>query len=189
MLVQPVDSDNNLYQVSNLIPQDLADKILATKWMDLKYTREQYQESWSRRRIDNNELPWVTQWDKHMESIWDDVIIQRFQSHFKKTILPYPGTAFWVDEPGFVCPIHTDGSLPGSVHIMWYGRSNLGTTFYNNKDTRDVRYHVEFKPNNGYIMINQSDDLGVQPMIWHDMMSPVPQNDYRVTSYTMINVF
>ena len=61
--------------------------------------------------------------------------------------------------------------------------------FYHHKNLDSVRYQVEFAPNNGYIMINQPDSSGTQPLLWHAMMNPVPQNDYRVTSYTMINVF
>lgn len=189
MEITAVDQDHNLFSVKNLIPKNLEEKILATPWMDLSYTREQYQETWARRRINTNELSWFTEWEDHMLATWQTTIVERFHSKFKKTILPYPGTAFWVDEPGFICPIHTDGTLPGSIHIMWHGTPNLGTTFYKHKDLNSLRYQVEFIPNNGYIMINQPDDSGTQPLLWHAMMNPVPQNDYRVTSYTMINVF
>ena len=189
MEITAVDQELNLFSIKNLIPQTLEEKILSTPWLELSYTREQYQETWSRRRINSAELPWFAEWEDFMSTQWQTVIVDRFQKQFKKTILPYPGTAFWVDEPGFICPIHTDGLLPGSVHIMWYGKSNLGTTFYHDKNLDSVRYQVEFKPNNGYIMINQPDLSGVQPLLWHAMMNPVPQNDYRVTSYTMINVF
>jgi len=189
MILTPVDLDSNLFSITNLIPSKLEEKIVSTNWLDLAYSREQYQQSWKRRRIDTTQLSWFPQWEEYMSSIWQETIVDRFQSYFKKIILPYPGTAFWVDEPGFLCPMHTDGELPGSLHIMWCGAPGLGTTFYKFNDVKSVRHQVEFKPNNGYIMINQSDEPGVQPLLWHAMLKPVPANSYRVTSYTMINVY
>jgi hypothetical protein len=93
------------------------------------------------------------------------------------------GTAFWVDEPGFVCDLHTDGAMSGSLHLSWIG---TGTSFYWHKDHTTPRYQVPALPNSGYIMINQVDSTGFRKMIWHGMLTPVPENTFRLTSYTWL---
>jgi hypothetical protein len=41
MLVTPIDSENNLFQVKDIAPADLVDQILNTPWMELPYAHRQ----------------------------------------------------------------------------------------------------------------------------------------------------
>lgn len=182
MQITPVDSENNLFRVQTVFPDELVQKIVTTPWMELAWQRQEGQESWPRRRINNDAIPWINDWDQHMNKIWGYV-----EQQLGIVTHGYTGTAFWLDEPGFTCGMHTDGELPGSLHLTWIGtESTHGTAFYWHKDPNTLRYQVPMEPNSGYIMINQPDNTGYRKLLWHAMLTPVPENTFRLTSYTWI---
>jgi hypothetical protein len=176
MQITPVDSENNLFKVEDVFSDNLVKQILATDWESLPWDRQEGQESWSRRRIRDSAIPWLLQWDTEIRQVWD-TMSQTTGFKFK----PYFGTAFWLDEPGFTCGMHTDGEMPGSLHMTWVGP---GTSFYWHKDPNTLRYRVLEQPNAGYIMINKPDDTGYRKLLWHAMLEPSPT--FRITSYTWI---
>jgi hypothetical protein len=176
MQITPVDSENNLFKIENIFSQDLVNKVLSTDWLSLPWQRQEGQELWARRRVQDHALPWIDQWHQELSQRWSEI-----EQQLGSKLHPYFGTAFWVDEPGFTCGMHTDGELPGSLHINWVGP---GTTFYWYKDPATVRYQVPLEPNSGYIMINRHDDTGYRKLLWHAMLTPV--ETFRVTSYTWI---
>ena len=176
MQITAVDSENNLFRVENVFSQNLVEQVLSTDWLNLPWDRQEGQESWTRRRIRDSAIPWLAQWDTELRQVWDSMS-QATGFKFK----PYFGTAFWLDEPGFTCSMHTDGELPGTLHLTWAGP---GTSFYWHKDPDTLRYRVLEKPNAGYIMINQPDNTGYRKLLWHAMLEPSPT--FRLTSYTWI---
>lgn len=178
MQITPVDQELNLFCVENIFPQSIVDQVLATDWMSLPWQRQEGQELWPRRRIHENAIPWIAQWHAHFESIWDQLGQQ-----LGINIQPYQGTAFWIDEPGFTCSMHTDGEMPGSLHLTWRGPA---TEFYWYKDPSTIRYRALSCPNCGYIMINQADTTGYRRLLWHAMPTPVELNTFRLTTYTWI---
>lgn len=178
MQITAVDKENNLFRVNRVFSDLLVDKILATDWGSLPWQRQEGQEAWKRKRIDHNFITWIDQWHNEMQQQWSSI-----EAAIGVAIQPYGGTAFWIDEPGFECPIHTDGEMPGSLHLTWFGS---GTSFYWYKDTTSLRYQVPSQPNSGYIMINRSDSTGYRPLLWHGMLDTVPENSLRITSYTWI---
>ena len=111
MQVTPVDSEYNLFKIENIFSQDLVDKILATDWLNLAWDRQEGQENWARRRIRDSEIEWLSQWDNELRNQWDKI-----QTQLGIKIAPYFGTAFWVDEDGFTCSMHTDGEI-GRAHV------------------------------------------------------------------------
>jgi len=178
MNITPVDSEHNLFRVDQLISNDLVQQVLNTPWLDMPWERQSGQENWARRRIHNNAISWLAQWDQELSQSWTTI-----QQQLNIKLAPYYGTAFWVDEPGFTCGLHTDGELPGSLHMPWIG---TGTSFYWHKNSATLRYQVPPLPNSGYIMINQADSTGFRKLIWHGMLTPVPQDTFRLTSYTWL---
>lgn len=176
MQVTPIDNENNLFKVENVFSDELAQQVLETDWLNLPWQRQEGQENWNRRRIENNAIPWIDEWDKQLRQAWDSLA-----SQLGRPIAPYAGTAFWLDEDGFTCSMHTDGELPGSLHLTWIGP---GTTFYWYKDPNALRYQVPSQPNAGYVMINQPDETGYRKLLWHAMLTPV--NNFRITSYTWL---
>lgn len=176
MQITPVDNENNLFRVENIFSAELVEKILATDWMNLAWDRQEGQENWARRRIQDSAIEWLPQWHQELSQAWPSV-----EAQLGIKIAPYYGTAFWLDEHNFTCTMHTDGELPGSLHMPWIGP---GTTFYWYKDPATVRYQVPAEPNAGYIMINKPDETGYRKLLWHAMLEPV--QNFRVTSYTWI---
>ena len=174
MLITPVDSENNLFRVEHAVSDQLAELVEATDWMALPWQPQEGQESWARRLIDNQAIPWINQWHNEMIQNWPMI-----EQCIGRKLQYYCGTAWWLDEPGFVCKMHTDGELPGSMHLTWRGP---GTSFYWHNDPATLRYQTPEQPNAGYIMVNQTDAQGYRRLLWHAMLSP--STTYRITSYT-----
>jgi hypothetical protein len=181
MQIKSVDQDNNLFVVSNIFSADLVDKILSTSWLELPTVENTGQNKWLRRKIVTDNLPWHNQFISELHQQQDTI--------FKNTgrYIQPEHSWFWLDEPGFTCAVHTDGELPGSLHLMWIGSSELGTTFYNTKNNKDVRKQFALIPNTGYVMINCADSTGYRLLQWHGMPTPVPKNTFRLTSYTLLS--
>ena len=178
MLIEPVDQEKNLFRITDVFPQHIVDLVANEDWLNLDWIRQEGQESWSRRRINQSAISWIDQWHAHFRSIWPEV-----EKQLGVPIHGYTDTAFWIDEPGFTCSMHTDGEMPGSLHLVWQGP---GTTFYWYKDPTQLRYQVPPGPNSGYIMISKPDSEGYRKLLWHAMLDPVPENSFRLTTYTWI---
>jgi len=176
MFVTAVDSENNLFKVEHAVSAELAAKVVATDWLSLPWQRQGGQENWARRRITDSSIPWIDQWHQEVESQWSNI-----ERHIGRRLQPC-GTAWWLDEPGFTCSMHTDGEMPGAMHLTWRGP---GTAFYWYKNPSTLRYQTPEQPNAGYIMINQPDSTGYRRLLWHAMLTP--SDSYRITSYTWMH--
>lgn len=183
MRITQVDEVNDLYLVNDAVPSDLVEKILATPWLTLPWERQAGQESWARRRIDDAVLPWLPEWETCCQNFW-----QQISDTIGVPLQSYGGTAWWLDEPGFTCALHTDGELPGSMQLTWIGaRPDLGTCFYWYKNPANLRYRFPMEVNTGYIMVKRMEESGYRPLAWHGMLTPVPRNTFRLTSYSWLN--
>jgi len=182
MQITAVDQDHNLFAIIDLVPQSLVDKILETDWLSLEHTLTEGNRL-LRRQVQNNQLPWIDEWHDCMRQSWQSIVEQTTCNH-----LNYADTGFWIDMPTYTCPIHTDGELPGSIQMYWIGAdTNIGTTWYHHKNQLDQTRHVfKFIPNTGYIMINQPEPNGYRKLQWHGMLTPVPDNSFRVSSYSWL---
>jgi hypothetical protein len=178
MQITAIDSQQNLFRVEQAVSAELAELVMTTDWMNLAWTRQERQETWARRRIVESAIPWINQWHQEISRQWPVI-----EHSIGQTLQHYCGTAFWIDEPGFTCAMHTDGKMPGSMQLVWQG---TGTAFYWNNTPNQLRYQTPATPNTGYIMINQTDHTGHRPLLWHAMLTPVPAHTYRLTSYTWI---
>lgn len=174
MLVTPVDAENNLFRVEHAVSKELSAQVLATDWLSLPWSRQEGQENWARRRITDTAISWIDQWHSEISSQWSAI-----EQCVGRRLQPYFGTAWWLDEPGFTCGMHTDGEMPGSMHLTWRGP---GTAFYWHRDPAALRYQTPEQSNAGYIMINQADSTGYRRLLWHAMLTPL--DSYRITSYT-----
>lgn len=182
MHITKLDDVNDLYAIEEAIPAALVAKILSTSWLDLPWIRQEGQESWARRRIEDDAIAWLPEWHLACSAIW-----QSIADALEVDLEPYGGTAWWLDEPGFTCALHTDGEMPGSMQLTWIGaRPDLGTCFYWYKDPATLRHRFPMKPNSGYVMIKRVDASGYRPLAWHGMLTPVPRNTFRLTSYSWL---
>jgi hypothetical protein len=178
MQLESIDHNNNLFKVSDAVSYELEKKIVSTDWIRLRFEKQPGQETWSRRLIINNQIEWIDQWDQEINNSWP-----KLQEIMKVELYPYVRTAFWLDEPGFICRIHTDGELSGSLQLNWIGDKNLATEFYHTKNFYNKRFSQPFIPNTGYAMVNMSGKNGNRYPQWHGMLNPVPTGTIRVTSY------
>jgi hypothetical protein len=181
MQITPIDNDNNLFRVENVFSAEIVNHVLSTDWLNVPWHRQEYQENWNRRRVEVESLPWFAQWEQEMSALISDV-----SQAVGYNLGTYGGTAFWLDEPGFSCPLHTDGEMPGSFHLTWIGDDDQGTTFYHTKNHSDIRYQVPMVPNAGYVMINLPDNTGYRKLLWHGMLHPVQDTKFRLTSYSWL---
>jgi hypothetical protein len=181
MKITPVDHYHDLFYIEDIISNELVEKILTTPWLSLSWDRQEGQAHMNRRRIDNSELEWIHEFDRAMVAHKEQII-----KHCGINDFWYLSTGFWVDEPGFECKIHTDGTLPGSIQLNWIGDINLGTTFYHDEHGLQTRQRFISRPNQGYLMINLPDRTGNRHLQWHGMTNAIPEGTYRVTSYSWI---
>jgi hypothetical protein len=178
MQITPVDDQHNLFQVTDAVSSELAQLVLATDWTSLPWIKQQGQENWPRRRIVNSAIPWIDKWHQEMSNSWEYI-----QQQLNIELVPYVETVFWLDEPGFVCSMHTDGEMPGSLHLNWTGPA---TCFYWHNRSDTFRYRAPAVSNSGYLMINQADANGYRKLLWHNMPTPVPEKTFRLTSYNWL---
>lgn len=180
MQITAVDQDHNLFRVTGVFPQDLVQKVLATDWINLPWQPQEGHRS--RRSIVNESLVWNQEWHQYCEELWPKI-----GTALGRSVSQYTGTAWWIDEPGFTCSIHTDGEMSGAIQITWIGH-NLGTSFYHYNNSRALRHQFEVEPNAGYLMINNPDPTGYRKLQWHGMLTPVPTGSFRVSSYSWLEV-
>jgi hypothetical protein len=186
MQITPVDHDSNLFAVTEMISQSLVDKILQTPWLSLTYHVEPSNRD-LRRRVHNSQLSWINEWHECIDQAWETIVAHTGCDHLEYFNLDGSATGFWIDMPTYTCPMHTDGELPGAIQMYWIGpNEDLGTTWYHYKDADRVRHSFKFKPNTGYIMINRPDLTGYRKLQWHGMLTPVPDNSFRVSSYSWL---
>jgi hypothetical protein len=86
-------------------------------------------------------------------------------------------TGFWLDLPGFSMDTHldNDGVYAAMQIYLTENTKSMPTVFYNNDGT--VRFIPKYQVNSGYLMLNNSNQ-------WHAMPYTVPDDEYRLTSYT-----
>jgi hypothetical protein len=172
-----VDPEQRVWQVEDLLPQDQAAEITATDWLDLAWDFTAGQESWPRRQIHYND-PEVQRYSGYIAQQLPQ-INQALGTEFKQC-----SGHFWVDQPGFTVPLHTDGHVPNAMQLYWVVPGpEYGTGFYTYKNTAALLYQTQSLPNSGYIMLNHLNADGSQPLLWHAMLNPVPAGHIRVSSY------
>ena len=177
---------DRLLRIESALPPTLAQQLQQHNWLQMPWARGQKQEKWPRRSLLTDGVDLLAQVQQH---IWQ--LIPKIETccaiEFDSK---YPATQWWIDEPGFDVGIHTDGELPGAMQLFWCAPGpEWGTVFYNNKHETDVLYQFPFVPNTGYIMLNAVNPDGSQPLQWHGMLNTVPENTYRVTSYTNLTSY
>ena len=166
-----------LWQVEDLLTAEQVSHIQSVDWNTLAWNQSPQQAGWLRREIVWNEpeIQPITPW---LNAGLDQV------NEATGSAFTVAGGTFWVDQPGFQCPLHTDGHLANSLQMYWIvADDSYGTGFYYHKRTDSLLYQFASKPNTGYLMLNHANPDGSQPLQWHAMLHPVPPNTIRVTSY------
>lgn len=171
MNILAVDDVLNLFQVSDIYPQELLAEFTAIDHLQTDWRKEDWQHQYPRRRLIYAADSIYTQLENcvkaHLQTIGKFVDVDMVACD----------TGFWLDLPGFCMNPHLDNDgVRASMQVyLNTNQSSLGTVFYNPDNS--VRYQSQYAPNTGYIMING-------PQQTHGMNNPVPADSYRISSYT-----
>lgn len=171
MKITPVDSKQDLFYVENFYPDNLLEAFCNQDHTSVPWKKEDWQIEYPRRRLIQTAGSIYDEMNKHVNSKIETI------SQVTKVNFMCADTGFWLDEPSFSMSPHLDNSgVFASMQVFLNNNaSNLGTTFYNSDKT--VRFQPDYKINTGYIMINNEAQI-------HGMTNPVPENSYRISSYT-----
>ena len=177
---------DRLFLIKDFLTQDLLNQLSTIEWATISADQQEPSGQLHRRKMPFNSHSIMTTFDHY---VWDN--LKTIES---ATGVEFDGkrpvTAWWYDEPGYVCPIHTDGHLVSSMQLYWYGATeDYGTVFYNSKNPDDTLYKFKFISNSGYLMLNQLNEDGSQPLQWHGALNIVPVGMYRLSSYTYLHTY
>lgn len=172
MTITPTDDTNDLFSVIDLYPVTILERLSDTDHATSAWKREDWQTEWNRRSIVNEPGSIYEAIDLYVKSKLPEI------EELTKTNILSCDTGFWLDEPGFTTDPHLDNEgvfIAMQVYLTEHTDVDMATEFYNNDNT--VRFKPEYKLNHGYLMINN-------PHQHHGMPTPVPNNTYRLSSYT-----
>lgn len=180
MKISAIDTRQDLYLIENILPDSLLQDIAQEPVENYEWELQEGQESWKRRKLI---LPASSNLN----------LVDKYLNEIRHTIASKIGvvwheydcwSSFWLDFPGFTTDVHLDGFLPSAMQL-YLGQNiiDIGTVFYyNNVVPLQIRYKFEYKPNTGYLMLNNDRQ-------WHGMLKPVPKDTFRLSSYTYFGTF
>ena len=177
MQLIPIDDSRRIWQVKDFFSSAEHQCLESYDWLNLPWSRGPSQESWKRRLLDFNhpDIKHISQVGISKLPEINDMLGTSFRDM---------GVNWWIDEPGFSVCIHTDGEIPCAMQIYHHVPGDQwGTCFYNFKSESHVRHQFLSTPNTGYLVLNHRNIDGSQPLHWHGMMNPVPENTWRLSSY------
>jgi len=170
MTITPVDSKNDLFFVENIYPQNLVDQVMSIDHRLTKSTCEEFQEDYPRKKL------------YHTHSVYNAMYtyVQSIQTTIEECVqmeFLSCDSAFWLDLPGFDMEKHLDNKKVFAAMQIYLTENTrpMPTVFYNSDDS--IRFEPEYCVNSGYLMFNNENQ-------WHAMPYTVPDNEYRLTSYT-----
>ena len=178
MHIKPVDQEPNLYSVIDVMPAALVSKILATSWLDLPWQQPPGQSTHSRRQILDSALPWALEWDLACHAVCAEI-----SAAVNHDMGDYVNTVWWLDEPGYHEPIHSNNHGANCMHLYWIGaRVDLGSVFFWYFDAGSRRYQFAHAANSAYVTVSRPNQDGTQNFLWNGMLEPVPRNTFRLSS-------
>ena len=194
MIISPIDSKKDLYQINNIITEDLLTALAKEPLEALPFSKMDWQADVPRRKLEQMPGSILNKIHEHIND--QKVFIGYSIGQEVKKI----DTAFWLDQEGFTYSPHIDN--PGVDKVMQIYLSNCpkaGTVFYNINESAvtvkddeqtwhyegsnpptDIRKAFDFKTNSGYLMINHKTQLHGVPYV-------VGKNDVRLSVYCWIN--
>ena len=186
MEIVPVGDTNRLFHITDVLPDTLFKDLLQVAWDTVPWRRISNQSHLSRRQLEPDHMPLfkdIAQCLRQRRVVIENELNIRFQrDHFN--------TVWWYDQPGFSIDIHTDGHLPSAMQLFWIASDqDQVTVFYQYKNMQYPISDFKFVPNTGYIMLNMPDADGTQPLLWHGMTVPVPADQFRISSYSLLGVY
>jgi hypothetical protein len=182
MIITPVDEQNNLFSVTNILPDNIIDQIKQEDLLNYSWELQEEQHDWKRRKL----LPASDSPILKIDNIYMSVMDQIAQALNIQFSVNHCNSNFWLDYMGFGCPIHLDGfgERPKIAMQIYLTETphELGTVFYHDTHGKKLRYRCPYKINTGYIMLNNDNQ-------WHGMTETIPEGTFRLSSYTYFSRF
>ena len=184
MIITPIDKNNDLFVIENILPRDLLLKINTENLWEIPWEDQRMQKGWKRRRLLPDDASPLSEVDFFYNQLLDQIaaatgVIFEHQHCW---------SSFWLDYEGFDCSIHEDGAernynpLMAMQIYLTESNSKLGTVFYHDNRGDQVRYAFPYKINTGYLMLNRAGQ-------WHGMPTKIPAGELRLSSYTYFGKF
>jgi hypothetical protein len=184
MIITPVDSKADLFIIENILPKTLVELINKESFWDYNWEEQPMQLDWKRRKLLPDPASPLSSVDQYYNEALSQIeYVTGIEFEHK-----HCWSSFWLDYEGFDCSIHEDGAernynpLMAMQIYLTESEDNLGTTFYHDIEGTDVRYVFPYKQNTGYLMLNH-------PGQFHGMLTKVPANHLRLSSYTYFGKF
>lgn len=182
MIIEPVDSLNDLFLVIDPISNELMAKLSKEDFWQYSWERQDMQQNWNRRKLIPNAL--LQQIDEEYLDLLDQIELAVNIKFTHKHCY----SSFWLDYENFTCGIHEDGAERNYTPLMAMqiylteANHDLGTVWYNDAEGKSIRYQFPYKKNTGYLMLNR-------PGQYHGMTNSVPAGHLRLSSYTYFGNF
>lgn len=172
MTITPVDDKLDLFSVTDFYPAEILNSVKSINHVESDWQREDLQTNWNRKRINNHVAQVYIEIDLFVKSKLAEI------EQITNTSILSCDTICWLDETGFTTRSHLDNDdvfVAMQIYLTEHPGTDMATEFYNEDCT--VRFKPEYRINHGYLMINN-------PTLYHGMLTPVPENTYRLSSYT-----
>ena len=172
MTITPVDDKLDLFSVVDLFPEPILERLKQTDHLQSDWSRMDWQEDWNRRRVTTRPGSVYAEIDLFVKSKLPEI------EHITNTSILSCDTGFWLDESGFITRSHLDNDgvfIAMQVYLTEHSGIDMATEFYYEDGT--VRFKPKYQINHGYLMINNANQ-------YHGMLTSVPDNTYRLSSYT-----
>ena len=176
MLIEPVCP--KLFEVKDILPESVVEEIKNLDWLSLPTDAPPLQEMMIRRRIKDEENLFLTETNRLLEKHGKQL------SAMLNLKFKYIRTLWWLDLPGFTSGVHIDSTNCPALQAYWLApNTTYGTRFYSGPNPRRDKLikGFDFIPNTGYLNDLTGSD---SEKIYHGMLNPVPENTFRISSYT-----
>jgi hypothetical protein len=178
MIIEPVCP--KLFQVKDILPELVVEEIKNIDWLNLPTDTPPMQEQMIRKKIKHEYVPALTKinqlLENHSKQIGELLNLKFIDIR----------TLWWLDLPGFVSGIHIDSTEYTALQAYWIAPGiKYGTHFYSTSN-RSLKQNplikrFDFTTNTGYLNDLTGPD---SEKIYHGMPNPVPENTFRISSYT-----
>ena len=193
MEIKAIDSREDLFQIKDVLSNEIMDKLSKVELEDVHWKRGEWQEDKERRLLDVKPGSIFEQIEKEINSQAESIGKSIGRNIKNITAI------FWLDTPGFHFPLHIDNpAVKIAFQLYLKDCDGAGTIFYTPKDSeikiKDDYQHWHYRPedgnyddgplrhafscvkNTGYIMLNGYNQL-------HGVPGTLGKDDLRLSAY------
>lgn len=173
-VVESVKDSKRLLAITQAVDPIYLEQLNRIDWLSRDWFPDSHWDWNFPRRILRDHCDLMNTIDRDLQSLVPVV------NRFCNTTYSFVQSVWQICEPGFVCPMHTDGQKPNVMIIYWQTPGpEFGTTFYNSPDPTDVFHEFPGVPNTGFFA-EYRPRPGNPWKLWHAALNTVPKGSYRL---------